>query len=62
MERGFLSKRYWLESDITIMRVISGLLTEGKDLSTFIKNATTRPLKDSGERKYFQYFDSLESF
>ena len=52
MERWFLSKRYWLESDKKlIMRIISGFL-KGKSIK-YLKNLKTRPLKDVVKENLF---------
>ena len=40
------------------MRIISGNY-KGKSIQ-YLKSKTTRPLKDSKERKYFKYFKTLQ--
>ena len=51
MERWFLQKRYWLESNKEKMRIISGKL-KGRQIN-YLKNITTRPLKDSVKENIF---------
>ena len=51
MERRFLPKRYWLESNKKKMRIISGKL-KGRTIN-FLKNEKTRPLKDSVKENIF---------
>ena len=51
METWFLQKRYWLESNLKKMRIISGKL-KGKSI-LFLKSSITRPLKDSVRENIF---------
>ena len=51
MEGRVLQKRYWLEDYKKEMRIISGSL-KGKPIN-FVRNSTTRPLKDSVKENIF---------
>ena len=51
MEAWFLQKRYWLESNLKKMRIISGKL-KGKSI-LFVKSSVTRPLKNSVRENIF---------